>query len=225
MNVEPRLRLDASSATTVPSPPPRQPARPPDPDEIRFQDGGHRTYRPPGPSDTAAPIPVATPAPPLVRWVTVHVPVPARLPKLGLPSLTTVLLTTIILILVGFEARQLDVRWPSFGGWFTRPITEPLHLSVVFDGDAGDPVRTAAVVRGDAELRKQLEQLGCRFRAFRSDSEELASRNLKQLVDEAGGPPAILIQAEGIDRPLVYQRCPATPAEVLKMVAKIRGGR
>ena len=98
------------------------------------------------------------------------------------------------------------------------------------DGSVGDPGRVhsdglavrVAVEEGRAAVAAML---GCRPRSvvFTSGGTEAIAAAVWGAVERAGGPPALILQAEGVGTPLAAVPLPATEAEVLAMVRKYRG--
>lgn len=106
---------------------------------------------------------------------------------------------------------------------FTTSVTAPLKATLVYDQDGQTPESTARAIRGDADLIPALKALGCDWRAYPANAPTLEATGLKRYVDEAGGPPVLIIQVEGVATPPIHGKAPATAADVIATVHKLRG--
>lgn len=101
------------------------------------------------------------------------------------------------------------------------PATTRLHATLIYDVDRADP--STASVRTSSALADSLKALNCVWRSYDIRSETVQQRNLGPTVAQIGGPPALILQVEGIGPPLIVVKLPATGDEVSALVGKFRG--
>ncbi len=101
------------------------------------------------------------------------------------------------------------------------PAATRLHATLIYDVDRADPA--TASVRTSAALADSLKALNCVWRSYDVRSETVQQRNFGPTVDHVGGPPALILQVEGVGPPLAAVKLPASGDEVSALVGKFRG--
>jgi len=96
-----------------------------------------------------------------------------------------------------------------------------LHATLIYDVDRANPA--TASVRTSAALADALKALNCVWRSYDIRSETVQQRNFGPTVAHIGGPPALILQIEGVGPPLAAVKLPATGDEVSALVGKFRG--
>ncbi len=72
-------------------------------------------------------------------------------------------------------------------------------------------------------MKAKLKAIGCEYRLIDISSSLVAAKNLGGVVAQAGGPPILIIQAEGTAIPLSVTRAPASADAVITEVNRVRG--
>lgn len=100
-------------------------------------------------------------------------------------------------------------------------VTAPLHATLV--RDSRTPDKSASVLLADAAgLSEALAPLGCKWRAIDRTAALVDASGLGAIADRTG-LPALIVQADGQGKEISATKAPATAAEVLAIVRKIRG--
>ncbi len=101
------------------------------------------------------------------------------------------------------------------------PAATRLHATLIYDVDRADPA--TASVRTSPALADSLKALNCVWRSYDIRSETVQQRNFGPTVAHLGGPPALILQVEGVAPPLAAVKLPATGDEVSALVSRFRG--
>ncbi len=102
------------------------------------------------------------------------------------------------------------------------PITTALHATLVYDAQNKAEALASEPARGDPGLEAQLAALGCKWRTFDKGAPEVARANLLAYYNQAGGP-VLIVQAEGVPKPVAVVKAPKDSAAVLAAVKGARG--
>ena len=103
------------------------------------------------------------------------------------------------------------------------PVATTLHATLVYDAQSKAEALASEPARGDPKLADALAALGCKWRTFDRHAPEVASANLLAYYNQAGGP-VLIVQAEGISKPVAVVKAPKDSAAVLAAVQGVRGG-
>jgi hypothetical protein len=102
------------------------------------------------------------------------------------------------------------------------PVVGKIWTTLIHDSD--HPTQEFAQLEADPKLGSGLNSLGAHLRIFDVKSKVLDDKNLRGYVDTLGGPPVLIVQAEGTHK-IAAVKCPANADGVLGEVRKFKGGK
>lgn len=151
--------------------------------------------------------------------------IPARLGSLwsSLPHVNLLWVAVLVLglFIVGerIPAFASGLHWPSI--FKPRPVTAPLHATLVFDVNA--VTQADAAIRTSPTIEAALKAMNCAWRGF-DLHDPLAVKLGFAAKATPGGPAVLVIQAEGTVAPIYVGPCPPSEAAIVALVTKIRTG-